>query len=79
MNNQYINELMNTLEQTRIYMENGEESDYETGIQVLVECFTRHKSGYTDLFHRKRWKFRNCKSYDCRFYEKRRYENLQLV
>ena len=50
MNNQYINELMNTLEQTRIYMENGEESDYETGIQVLVECFTRHKKADTQIF-----------------------------
>ena len=50
MNNQYINELMNTLEQTRIYMENGEESDYETGIQVLVEFFTIHKKAETQIF-----------------------------
>lgn len=50
MNDQYINELIHTLEQTRIYMEGGKELGYEAGIQTLVECFTRHKKADTQIF-----------------------------
>lgn len=50
MNDQYINELIHTLEQTRIYMEGGKELGYEAGIQTLVECFTRHKKAGTQIF-----------------------------
>lgn len=50
MNDQYINELMQTLERTSIYSENDTELDYGTGIQMLVECFTRHKKANTQIF-----------------------------
>lgn len=50
MNDQYINELIHTLERTRIYMEGGKELGYEAGIQTLVECFTRHKKADTQIF-----------------------------
>ena len=50
MNNQYINELIDTLEQTKIIVENGRELDYEAGIHSLVECFTRHKRAGAQIF-----------------------------
>lgn len=50
MNNQYINELIDTLEQTKIIVENGRELDYEAGIHALVECFTRHKRAGAQIF-----------------------------
>ncbi len=50
MNNQYISELMHTLEQTRIYIENDTQLDYDTGMQELVRCFTRHKEEGTQIF-----------------------------
>ena len=39
MNDQYINELIHTLEQTRVYIENDTELNYDTGMRTLVECF----------------------------------------
>lgn len=50
MKDQYINELMHTLEDTRIYIDGGEAFDYETGMKVLVECFTKHKKADTQIF-----------------------------
>ena len=50
MNNQYISELMHTLDQTRIYIENDTALDYDAGMQTLVECFTRHKKEETQIF-----------------------------
>ena len=50
MNDQYINELIHSLEQTKVYMEGGKELGYEMGIQTLVECFTRHKKADTQIF-----------------------------
>lgn len=50
MNDQYINELIDTLGQTRIYMETGRELGYEAGIQELVACFTRHKMAGAQIF-----------------------------
>lgn len=49
MNDKYINELIRTLEHTRIYTEDGELA-YEAGIQALVECFTKHKKAGTQIF-----------------------------
>lgn len=50
MNDQYVNELIQTLEQTMIYMENDKVFGYEAGIQILVECFTMHKKTDTQIF-----------------------------
>lgn len=50
MKNQYISELMHTLEQTRIYMGNDTALDYDAGMQELVRCFTRHKREGTQIF-----------------------------
>ncbi|MDE6919815.1 MAG: SIS domain-containing protein, partial [Lachnospiraceae bacterium] len=50
MNNQYISELIHTLDQTRIYIENDTALDYDAGMQTLVECFTRHKKEKTQIF-----------------------------
>ena len=50
MNNQYISELMHTLDQTRIYIENDTALDYDAGMQTLIECFTRHKNEATQIF-----------------------------
>ncbi|MDE7001424.1 MAG: SIS domain-containing protein [Lachnospiraceae bacterium] len=50
MNDRYINELLHTLEQTKICIKNYTELDYEAGIHVLVECFTRHKKAGTQIF-----------------------------
>ena len=50
MNDQYINELIQTLEHTKIYMEHNKVIGYEAGIQVLIECFTKHKKAGTQIF-----------------------------
>ncbi|MDE7204410.1 MAG: SIS domain-containing protein [Lachnospiraceae bacterium] len=50
MNDQYINELIHTLEQTRVYIENDTELNYDTGMRTLVECFSRHKKADTQIF-----------------------------
>lgn len=50
MKDQYINELIHTLEDTRIYIDGGKEFDYENGMKVLVKCFTRHKKADTRIF-----------------------------
>lgn len=50
MNDQYVNELIQTLEQTRIYMANNKVFGYEAGIQILVECFSKHKKTDTQIF-----------------------------
>ena len=50
MNNQYISELIHTLDQTRIYIENDTALDYDAGMQTLIECFTRHKKEGTQIF-----------------------------
>ena len=50
MNDQYINELIHTLEQTRVYIENDTELNYDTGMRALVECFSRHKKADTQIF-----------------------------
>lgn len=50
MNDQYINELIQTLEQTKVYIRNDIEMNYDTGMQTLVTCFTRHKEAGTQIF-----------------------------
>lgn len=50
MNDQYINELISTLEKTSIYVKNNSELNYDSGIQTLAECFTRHKKAGTQIF-----------------------------
>lgn len=50
MNDQYITELIQTLEQTRVYVKENKELGYESGMQILVECFTRHKEKDTQIF-----------------------------
>lgn len=50
MNDQYINELIQTLEQTKVCIENGRELDYAAGIQALVERFSRHKAEGGQIF-----------------------------
>lgn len=50
MNDQYIRELIQTLEKTKIYIGNDTGLAYENGIQTLVECFTRHKRAGTQIF-----------------------------
>lgn len=50
MNDIYINELMQTLEKTKIYMKSGKKLSYEKGIPALVECFTKHKKADTQIF-----------------------------
>lgn len=50
MNDQYIIELIRTLKQTRVYIKRNKELSYEYGMQILVECFTRHKKADTQIF-----------------------------
>lgn len=50
MNNQYINELIHTLEKTRICVKSDTELDYDAGIQTLVACFTKHKMEDSQIF-----------------------------
>jgi len=50
MNDQYINELIYSLEQTGIYTENHTEYGYEAGMRLLTDCFTRHKKAGSQIF-----------------------------
>ena len=38
------------MEQTRVYVKENKELGYESGMQILVECFTRHKETDTQIF-----------------------------
>lgn len=51
MQNQYINELIEKIDQTEIYAGiDNKFTDYSEGITYLVDVFSRHKSGQTQLF-----------------------------
>lgn len=50
MNNTYINELLKTLEQTKIYIKTNTALDYDFGMKELVACFTRHKQEKSQIF-----------------------------
>ena len=50
MNNNYLAELINTLEHTKIFVSSDEERSLENGIETLVDCFTNHKIEKTQVF-----------------------------
>lgn len=50
INDQYINELIHALNQTRFSEGDSIELTYEVGIHTLVECFTRHKMAGSQIF-----------------------------
>lgn len=50
MKDQYIRELIQTLNYVRIYIKKDKELVYEEGIQTLVDCFSRHKKADTQIF-----------------------------
>lgn len=51
MNNNYINELIETLQETEVWKKTDEKCpDYNAGIRLLVEMFTRHKECGSQLF-----------------------------
>ncbi len=51
MNNDYINELIEKLNNTAILKGQSEQyCDYEQGINVLLACFTQHKENHSQLF-----------------------------
>lgn len=50
MNNGYINELIMTLEQTKIYIGTELGSTYDEGIDKLIECFIKHKQNRSQIF-----------------------------
>lgn len=50
MKDQYIRELIQTLNSVRIYIKKDKELAYEEGIQTLVDCFSRHKKADTQIF-----------------------------
>ena len=51
MHNQYINELVEKLEKTEIWNGRSERcADYNEGIKLLIDIFTRHKEAHTQLF-----------------------------
>lgn len=50
MNDEYIKELVETLENVQIFTENGMNLSYEAGIQKLVECFLEHKRNGAQVY-----------------------------
>lgn len=51
MQNEYINELTEKIDQTEIYAgEDRKFADYNEGINYLVDVFSRHKAAQTQLF-----------------------------
>lgn len=50
MNDIYINELINTLERTEIYIKNAGAEDYPSGLGAMVACFSRHKARGSQIF-----------------------------
>ena len=50
MRSKYISELIEVLEQTKMYVGTEEEFTYEEGIDKLVDCFTRHKQNRSQIF-----------------------------
>lgn len=51
MRNQYINELVDKIEKTGIYLGIDRKCDnYDEGIRYLVDVFSRHKADQTQLF-----------------------------
>lgn len=50
MKNKYISELIEVLEQTKMYVGTEKELSYEEGINKLVDCFTKHKQNRSQIF-----------------------------
>ncbi len=51
MRNQYINELITQIEHTEIWIGNARKCEsYDEGIQLLINAFTQHKEGTSQLF-----------------------------
>lgn len=51
MNSEYINEFINKLQNTRIYLREKEEGiSYDEGIQQLLDLFSKHKKNKSNLF-----------------------------
>ena len=50
MKDQYIRELIQTLNCVRIHIKKDKELAYEEGIQTLVDCFSQHKKADTQIF-----------------------------
>lgn len=51
MQNQYINELIDKIDKTEIYLGKDRKcADYNEGINYLIEVFSRHKAEQTQLF-----------------------------
>ena len=74
MDNQYINELLEKLENTEVWYNKTPQikyQNYNNGIQLIVDYFHKHKEKTSTIVFYWKWrKFSNCKSYDSRFYEK---------
>ena len=80
MENSYIKELIMALEHTEICHGNYEEvksGSYDEGISLLVDMFSAHKEKQKQLLFYREWRqFCDCKPYDGRLYEKRRYDYI---
>lgn len=50
MDNAYISEFVNVLKSVKIGIETNIDFDYDTGINKLVECFTKHKEIKSQIF-----------------------------
>ena len=51
MRDKYIIGLFRALENTKIFIKNGDvELGYEAGIQILTECFTKHKNAKSQIY-----------------------------
>lgn len=50
MDDRYINELLQTMEHTKIYLKEDIELGYKEGMEKLVDRFTSHRSDKTKIF-----------------------------
>lgn len=50
MNDRYIKELVETLEQIEVHIKNSTVLDYEEGIKKLVDCFLEHKENRAQVY-----------------------------
>lgn len=50
MNDKYIMELIQMLSDTKFYIDDSRELDYESGIKEMVDCFIKHKRDKTQIF-----------------------------
>lgn len=50
MDNAYISEFVNVLKSVKIGIETNIDFDYDTGINKLIECFTKHREIKSQIF-----------------------------